>query len=95
MPTGIIDSERNRPALLRNTQRVKTAEELAREEVMRKAVLSGKVSAEQVAEMVFDAVQSNRFYILTHPKIKGAIQTRMEDILQGRSPTDTSRPAKV
>jgi NAD(P)-dependent dehydrogenase (short-subunit alcohol dehydrogenase family) len=94
VPTGIIDSERNRPALLRNTQRVKTPEELAREEVMRKAVLSGKISAEQVAQMVFDAVQSNRFYILTHPKIKGAIQMRMEDILQERQPTDTSRPPK-
>ncbi len=38
---------------------------------------------------------SKRFYILTHPKIKGAIQTRMEDILQDRSPTDTSRPPKL
>jgi NAD(P)-dependent dehydrogenase (short-subunit alcohol dehydrogenase family) len=95
VPTGIIDSERNRPALLRNAQRIKTPEELAREEVMRKAVLSGKISAEQVAQMVFDAVESNRFYILTHPKIKGAIQTRMEDILQDRSPTDTARPPKL
>jgi NAD(P)-dependent dehydrogenase (short-subunit alcohol dehydrogenase family) len=94
VPTGIIDSERNRPALLRNAQRVKTPEELAREEVMRKAVQSGKISAEQVAEMVFDAVQSKRFYILTHPKIKGAIQMRMEDILQDRSPTDTSKPVR-
>jgi short-subunit dehydrogenase len=95
VPTGIIDSERNRPALLRNAQRVKSAEELAREEVMRKAVLAGKISADQVAEMVFDAVQSNRFYILTHPKIKAAIQMRMEDILQERPPTDTSRPPKL
>ncbi len=95
VPTGIIDSERNRPALLRNAQRVKTPEELAREEAMRKAVLSGKISAEQVAQMVFDAVESNRFYILTHPKIKGAIQMRMEDILQERAPTDTARPPKV
>jgi NAD(P)-dependent dehydrogenase (short-subunit alcohol dehydrogenase family) len=94
VPTGIIDSERNRPALLRNAQRVKTPEELAREEVMRKAVLSGKISAEQVAQMVFDAVESNRFYILTHPKIKGAIQMRVEDILQDRAPTDTARPPK-
>jgi NAD(P)-dependent dehydrogenase (short-subunit alcohol dehydrogenase family) len=94
VPTGIIDSERNRPALLRNTQRVKTPEELAREEVMRKAVLSGKISAERVAEMVLDAVQTNRFYILTHPKIKGAIQMRMEDILEERSPTDTSKPVR-
>jgi NAD(P)-dependent dehydrogenase (short-subunit alcohol dehydrogenase family) len=95
VPTGIIDSERNRPALLRNAQRVKTPEELAREEVMRNAVLSGKISAEQVAQMVFDAVESNRFYILTHPKIKGAIQMRVEDILQERSPTDTARPPKL
>jgi NAD(P)-dependent dehydrogenase (short-subunit alcohol dehydrogenase family) len=94
VPTGIIDSERNRPALLRNAQRAKTPEELAREEVMRKAVLSGKVSAEHVAEMVFDAVQSKRFYILTHPKIKAAIQMRMEDILQERPPTDTSKPLR-
>jgi NAD(P)-dependent dehydrogenase (short-subunit alcohol dehydrogenase family) len=95
VPTGIIDSERNRPALLRNAQRVKTAEELAREEAMRKAVLSGKISAEQVAQMVFDAVQGNRFYVLTHPKIKDAIRTRMDDILLDRAPTDTSRPPKT
>jgi NAD(P)-dependent dehydrogenase (short-subunit alcohol dehydrogenase family) len=94
VPTGIIDSERNRPALLRNAQRPRTSEELARDEAMRKAVLSGKISAEQVAEMVFDAVQTNRFYILTHPKIKDAIRVRMDDILLERAPTDTSRPPK-
>jgi short-subunit dehydrogenase len=94
VPTGIIDSERNRPALLRNAQRPRTSEELARDEAMRKAVLSGKISAEQVAEMVFDAVQTNRFYILTHPKIKDAIRARMDDILLERAPTDTSRPPK-
>lgn len=94
VPTGIIDSERNRPALLRNAQRAKTAEELAREEVMRKAVSSGKISAEQVAQMVFDAVQGDRFYVFTHPKIKDAIRTRLDDILLERSPTDTSKPPR-
>lgn len=92
VPTGIADSERNRPAMLRNGQRNKTAEELAREEALRHAVSSGRVSADQVAQVVFDAVQANRFYILTHPRIKGAIQTRMEDILMERQPTDTSSP---
>lgn len=92
VPTGIIDSERNRPALLRNPPRTKTAEELAREEQTRHAVLSGRVSAEQVADRVFEAVRDGRFYILTHAKIKGAIQARMEDILLERPPTDTSRP---
>jgi len=37
-------------------------------------------------------MQENRFYVLTHPKIKGAIRTRMEDILLERQPTDTSKP---
>ena len=55
----------------------------------------GAISAEQVAEMVFDGIADERFYILTHPQIKAAIQTRMEDILQERNPTDTSRPPKL
>lgn len=92
VPTGIADSERNRPAILRNAQRSKTPEEAARDEALRHAVTSGRISADQVAQRVFDAVQANRFYVLTHPKIKGAIQTRMEDILLERQPTDTSRP---
>lgn len=94
VPTGIVDSERNRPAALRNTPRSKTPDEVAREEQMRHAVQSGRITPEQVAEMVFDAVQTNRFYILTHPKIKRAIEMRMKDILEGRSPTDTSRPER-
>jgi short-subunit dehydrogenase len=94
VPTGIIDSERNRPAMLRNPPRTKTTEELAQEEQVRHAVQSGRISAEQVAGMVFDAVHEDRFYILTHPKIKATIQTRMDDILQGRQPTDASKPAR-
>jgi len=94
VPTGISESERNRPALLRNAPRKKSPEEIEREEQMRHAVKSGRITAEQVAEQVFQAVQDNRFYVLTHPKIKGAIQTRMEDILEERAPTDTSKPAR-
>jgi len=32
--------------------------------------------------------EDETFYILTHPEWKGAIQTRMEDTLQGRNPTN-------
>ena len=45
-----------------------------------------------VGDIVFEAIRDERFYILTHPKIKGAIETRMQDILLERSPTDTSKP---
>ncbi len=88
VPTGIVDSERNRPALLQNPAREKTAEQQAREALLRKAVTSGKQSAGDVAQKVFEAVRDGRFYILTHPRIKPSIQWRMEDILQDRNPTN-------
>ena len=88
VPTGIIDSERNRPAPLQNPAREKSDEEQAREALLRKAVTSGKLSAGDVAEKVYEAVRDNRFYILTHPRIKPSIQWRMEDILQDRNPTN-------
>ncbi len=88
VPTGIVDSERNRPAPLRNPAREKTAEELAREARLRKAVTSGRLTADDVAQKVYEAVRDERFYILTHPKIKPSIQWRMEDILQERNPTN-------
>ena len=88
VPTGIVDSERNRPAPLQNPPQQKTAEQQAREAMLRKAVSSGKQSAADVAEKVFAAVRDGRFYILTHPRIKASIQWRMEDILQERNPTN-------
>lgn len=84
VPTRITQSERNRPSGLPSS--LKSKETLAREAMLRKAVASGKVSADQVAQAVVAAVKEERFYILTHPRIKGAIQARMEDILQGRAP---------
>ena len=53
-----------------------------------KAVGSGKVSAAQVAQLVFDAMAEKRFYIYSHPKALGSVQTRLEDIMQARNPTD-------
>jgi NAD(P)-dependent dehydrogenase (short-subunit alcohol dehydrogenase family) len=84
VPTGIVDSERSRPKELAAS--TKSEQTLAREAMLRKAVKSGKVSADQVAQAVVAAIKDERFYILTHPKIKGAIQARMEDILNGRAP---------
>jgi len=94
VPTGISDSERNRPALLRNPARPRSPEDVEREEQLRHAVQSGRVSADDVAQMVFNAIVEDRFYIFTHPRIKKAIQIRLEDILEERKPTDTSMPAK-
>ena len=84
VPTGIAHSERNRPAGLEAT--AKSAETLAREQMLKKAVASGRLSADDVARAVVRAVKEDRFYILTHPRIKGAIAARMADILEERAP---------
>ena len=87
VPTGIADSGRNRPADLKQT-RHKSAADVALDASLKKAVQSGKLTAADVAQKVYEAVREERFYILTHPKIKPSIQWRMEDILQERNPTN-------
>ncbi len=85
--TGIWDSARNRPEDLQNDAEQKSADDIELEESARHAIQSGKVSAPMVAEIVFAAIATNQFYILTHPKIKKWIGLRVEDILQDRQPS--------
>jgi NAD(P)-dependent dehydrogenase (short-subunit alcohol dehydrogenase family) len=70
----------------------KSRERLAKESALRTAVAAGKLSAEDVARAVVAAVKENRFYVLTHPAIKGAVRARMEDVLEERAPRDPLRP---
>lgn len=86
VPTGIADPERSRPADLANPATDKSAAQAAKEEMLRKAVRSGRLSADDIGAAVLEAVKQDRFYILTHPRINGAIRARMEDILEGRPP---------
>jgi len=90
VPTGIADSERNRPKEFLNLTE-KDSIQKAKEANLRKAVASGRLTADDVAKAVVAAVKEDRFYILTHPRIKGAIQARMEDILNERAPRDPLR----
>jgi len=69
----------------------KSSARLATEASLKKAVTSGKQSAEDVARAVVAAVKEKRFYVLTHPAIKGAIRARMEDILEEGAPRDPLR----
>ncbi len=88
VPTGIHRSHRNRPADLREQGAAPTRSQLIAQAMSDKAVTSGKVTAAQVAQSVFDAVREGRFYIYSHPKSLAGVQTRLEDILQARNPTD-------
>lgn len=88
VPTGITESQRNRPAELQDAGTKPTRSQLIGRAMSSKAVGSGKVSAADVAQKVFDAVAANTFYIYSHPKAIRSVQTRMEDVLQSRNPTD-------
>ena len=87
VPTGITHSERNRPGELRGDAGP-TRSQLIGKAMCEKAVGSGKVSAAQVAQFVFDAVAERRFYVYSHPKSLGSVQVRLEDIMTPRNPTD-------
>jgi len=84
VPTGIMDAERNRPipvgALTRSQQ-------VGREN-SRKAVTSGKVSAEDVGRMTFEAIDEGRFYIYSHPHALGNLEARMSGMLHTGRPPD-------
>lgn len=87
VPTGIAQSQRNRPDELRDAA-APTASMLAAQQASQKAVSSGRISAQQVAQTTFEAIRANRFYVITHPGILDSVELRMRDILEQRNPSD-------
>ena len=88
VPTGISQSQRNRPQELTTPASQPTRSQMIGQAMSDKAVGSGKVSAAEVAQQVFDAVAVNQFYIYSHPKALASVQTRLEDIMLARNPSD-------
>jgi NAD(P)-dependent dehydrogenase (short-subunit alcohol dehydrogenase family) len=88
VPTGIHQSERNRPADLQDKQARPTRSQLIAAAMSEKAVTNGKVTAAEVAQRVFDAMAAQNFYIYSHPQALGGVQTRLDDQVNGRNPTD-------
>ena len=86
VPTGIGQSQRNRPG---DTAAQKpTRSQLIGQAMTDKAVGSGKVTAADVAQKVFDAIAADQFYIFSHPKALGNVQSRMESIVRIQNPAD-------
>ena len=88
VPTGIHQSHRNRPADSIAAGVRPTRSQRIAQAMTGKAVESGKVSAADVAALVFDALRAKRFYIYSHPKALAAVQTRLEDVMQAHNPSD-------
>lgn len=88
VPTGIHQSERNRPPQMRDAARKPTRSQLIAQAMSEKAVTSGKVTAAEVAQFVFEACDEKRFYVFSHPKALASVQLRLEDVVSARNPTD-------
>ena len=86
VPTGISQSHRNKPAELADEKA--TQSQLIGQAMSDKAVGSGKVTAAQVAQLVFDAITADRFYIFSHPRALGNVRARMEGIVNITNPAD-------
>ena len=87
VPTGISQSQRNRPADMANDA-PPTRSQLVSQALTDKAVTSGKVTAEDVARKTFDAIREESFYIYSHPQALAPVQHRFEDIIGQRNPGD-------
>jgi NAD(P)-dependent dehydrogenase (short-subunit alcohol dehydrogenase family) len=86
VPTGISQSHRNRPEDVPSGSI--TASQRAAQIMSDKAVNSGKITAAEVAEKTFNAIRDEQFYIFSHEGALAGVQTRMEDIMLQRNPSD-------
>ncbi len=86
VPAGISQSHSNRPADVAADK--PTQSQLIGQAMSDKAVGSGKVSAAEVAQKVFDAVQAGQFYIYSHPQALSLVAQRMQAVVEGVNPPD-------
>jgi NAD(P)-dependent dehydrogenase (short-subunit alcohol dehydrogenase family) len=84
--TGISQSHRNKPAALADEK--PTQSQLIGQAMTDKAVSSGKVTATEVAQAVFNAMRADQFYIYSHPKALGNARSRFDAIVAGTNPPD-------
>jgi NAD(P)-dependent dehydrogenase (short-subunit alcohol dehydrogenase family) len=86
--THIVTAERNRPEHLRDEadDADRTRRRAGREAVEARFLADGMPPA-RVAEMVAEAIEENRFYVLTHPEsIMPQVERRLQAILDGSRP---------
>jgi short-subunit dehydrogenase len=81
--TRIHESHRNRPGTQQSVDGNPLAQKFAK--VLQQLVESG-VSADKIADEVLRAIREQKFYILTHPEMKPAVEHRMRQILDEQPP---------
>jgi NAD(P)-dependent dehydrogenase (short-subunit alcohol dehydrogenase family) len=90
-PTGIADSERVRPVELTDAAPVSAEAGLVQER-LRHAVRAGRLSADDVAARALEGIVARQLYVFTHPRIRLAIEERMQRVLAGVVPPPPRQP---
>jgi len=91
VPTGIAHSERARPQDAQEQGRKATTSQRVAQGLIEKAVAGGRITAADVAQLVFDALEADRFYIYSHPKALAPVLARAEEIVSATNPSDPYR----
>ncbi|MFT7580189.1 MAG: NAD(P)-dependent dehydrogenase (short-subunit alcohol dehydrogenase family) [Myxococcota bacterium] len=78
--TNLANAQRNRPAAT-----APAASNPGLQSVLNAAINSG-IDVTVAADYAFDGLREGRFYLLSHPEMKGAIKRRLTDILDERTP---------
>jgi len=86
-PTGISRSHVSRPVEMHNADGP-TDSMIKAQQMMGRAVSSGRLTAVDVANITFDAIRDRQFYILSHPNFMKLVKARLEDIAEMRNPRD-------
>ncbi|HDZ55797.1 MAG TPA: SDR family NAD(P)-dependent oxidoreductase [Pseudomonas xinjiangensis] len=90
-PTGIHQSDRNRPADKADTAE-KSEVSLKRAAALKYAVENGRIPASDIAEMTLKAVEDEQFYVFPHRKIKQLISLRAEAASVEKDVFDSMNP---
>jgi len=85
--TDIANSDRHRPAGLKNEPVELTAEMRAGLNFF-KAAIEASMPPLQVADIVFEAIKNERFYIVTHPEWMEVVRMRTDRLLRMENPQD-------
>lgn len=87
VPTGIAQSERNRPSDLANA-RPMTRSQRVTGAMVSKAVESGKLTAADIAELTFNGIAEQRFYLVSHPKALSQVKDGADALVGLNNPPD-------
>lgn len=89
--TAILDSERHRPAELRDAAKATGGEAIPHLDEMQgfiRATSQAETPPERLAEMAFDAIRANKFYVFPHPGSKVIIRDRLKRIDEQANPVN-------